>query len=240
MDKKGWFFVLFAIAAIIVAFSFPRLAQNPADNIYADQRTFFGIPNFVDVISNLPFLIVGIMGLCNKRCRGYRRVFFWAIIAVSFGSGFYHLDSDNLRLFWDRFPMIVALTALFAIVAQERISSSVVRWLGPLVIIGGATALLYWIVTQMNGDGDLRPYLLFEYFPVLTIPLLCLFYPHKSDRYFYTGILFYVAATVGEGADLKIFDLTHEIISGHTLKHILAALGAYCIYREMIGPHNKQ
>ena len=41
----------------------PPIAQDPTYHQFADQRTLLGIPNFWNVVSNLPFVLVGAMGL---------------------------------------------------------------------------------------------------------------------------------------------------------------------------------
>jgi len=41
----------------------PPIAQDPSYHQFADQRTLLGIPNFWNVVSNLPFVLVGTMGL---------------------------------------------------------------------------------------------------------------------------------------------------------------------------------
>jgi hypothetical protein len=41
----------------------PPIPQIQSYNDFADQHTILGIPNFYDVVSNVPFLIVGVLGL---------------------------------------------------------------------------------------------------------------------------------------------------------------------------------
>ena len=44
-------------------FPLSPFAQDHAYHAFADTRTFLGIPNFRNVSSNLPFLVVGTWGL---------------------------------------------------------------------------------------------------------------------------------------------------------------------------------
>ena len=88
MDKKGWIFIALALAAMIFVFSLPPLHDSPSITIYADQRSFWGIPNFNDVISNIPFIILGFMGLARIH-RGLEQglwiLFFGAVVGVGLG-----------------------------------------------------------------------------------------------------------------------------------------------------------
>ena len=51
---------VFAITATLFV---PPIAQDPNYHNLSDQRVIAGIPNFWDVISNVAFLIVGVLGL---------------------------------------------------------------------------------------------------------------------------------------------------------------------------------
>jgi hypothetical protein len=57
--------VMFGSLAIML--SMQPIKQNLAYHDFADHGAFLGIPNFFDVISNIPFLLVGIAGL--RFCR---------------------------------------------------------------------------------------------------------------------------------------------------------------------------
>jgi hypothetical protein len=45
----------------------PPLLQDQSYHQFADQRELFGIPNFWNVVSNLPFIAVGAVGLLQVR-----------------------------------------------------------------------------------------------------------------------------------------------------------------------------
>ena len=90
------------------------IAQNQAYHDFADRGQFLGIPNLFAVISNIPFLLVGIAGL--RYCRSslllsYRLawvIFFAGVAIISAGSAWYHLNPNNDTLVWDRLPMTIA------------------------------------------------------------------------------------------------------------------------------------
>ena len=111
--------VIAAALALIVAGFFlfvPRIAQDETYNLFADNR---GIPNFRDVASNLPFAIVGILGLWNLRGGG-DLVLFTGVQLTFFGSAYYHLAPSDVRLVWDRLPMTLVFMPLLAWVGRER------------------------------------------------------------------------------------------------------------------------
>src|SRR5436190_1533809 len=95
------------------------IQQDQLYHAFADQRTLLGIPHFWNVVSNLPFAVVGVMGLLKFRDVASRTLFF-GVLLVTFGSAYYHLAPDDARLVWDRLPMTVAFMALLAIALRLR------------------------------------------------------------------------------------------------------------------------
>jgi hypothetical protein len=107
------------------------IAQDPQYHSFADQRTLLGIPNFWNVASNLPFLLVAAFGIRAFRSsaafiNNWERVAYAALLCgvalVAFGSGYYHAWPDNATLFWDRLPMAIVFMALLATTIGERVS----------------------------------------------------------------------------------------------------------------------
>jgi len=214
------------------------LKPVPQDRRYhdfADRRTLLGIPNFWNVISNAAFLIVGIAGLRAMHERGAAPpldpaylVLFLALIFVSFGSAYYHLAPDNSRLTWDRLPMTLAFMAFVAIVIGERIDPHLGRRCLPFLLLAGVASVAYWHFSERRGHGDLRLYLLVQFLPLVLIPLIMLLFspPHSKAWTIWGTLVAYVAAKILELFDERIFRL-HGVISGHTLKHLAAAVGTY-------------
>lgn len=153
-------------------------------------------------------------------------MFFLGVSLVAFGSGYYHLWPDNGSLVWDRLPMTVAFMALFTIVISEFTSFHVGKFtLWPLVVLG-AFSVFYWNRTENNGEGDLRLYILVQFIPLLVIPLMLLFFKSKFTRTsgYWFLLCAYVFAKAFEHFDEAIHNILF-ILSGHSLKHIVAALG---------------
>ena len=244
-----WILAAFTLSTILIVFLFPRIPQNPAYHQFADQRTFFGIPNCLNVISNVPFLLVGGLALASlfpRLDQGRRSAFvhplerwpyaafFLGVAITSAGSTYYHLAPSNDTLIWDRLPMTVAFVSFFAAVVAERISLKVgIGLLAPLILIG-VSSVGYWNLTEIHGRGDLRPYGYVQAYPLLGVPLIILLFPasytRTADLLAVGGI--YVLAKLFELLDRPIFDLGH-VVSGHTLKHLTAAVSAYWALRML-------
>jgi len=205
------------------------ISQPQAYHHFADRRPLWGIPNFADTASNLPFLVVGILGIAanvrgrvrfiDRRERWFYLIFFAGVALTCFGSAYYHLAPDNDRLVWDRLPMTVAFMSLLAAIIAERINLSAgLGLLAPLLLLGAAS-VWYWHLTD-----DLRLYGFVQFFPVLGIPLMMWLFPSRYTRSLdLVPVLgFYVLAKIFEAADSAVYALG-GIVSGHTLKHLAAA-----------------
>ena len=219
-----------AFAGIVGALLVPRIPQDPAYHSFADTRTIAGIPNFWNVISNVPFIFVGLYGLVRVRevTPGFLRIayitFCIGVIAVAFGSGSYHYAPSTPALVWDRLPMSIAFMSLFSAVLSERVSLPLGRALFVPLLILGVGSTFYWAWTEQHGVGDLRPYGVIQYLPMLLMPLMLLLLPGNpaTARGLWWTFAFYVAAKVCEQLDAPI--LTATAMSGHALKHALSAV----------------
>jgi hypothetical protein len=238
--------IIVTIAILVVDFMLPRIPQPQSYHAFADQRSFLGIPHFADVVSNAPFAIFGLWGLifllrCStdelrKHFLDTRERWFYVVISIglfltAFGSGYYHLDPSNDRLMWDRLPMTIVFMSLVAALIAERINLRVGLWLFPVLLLIGISSVVQWYVSELRGAGDLRFYGTVQAYSVIFVFLALLFptpYTHGSDLLLIAG--FYVLAKVLEILDKQIFSLG-QIVSGHTLKHLAAALAGYSILR---------
>src|SRR4029077_136268 len=139
--------------AVLALFLLPPIAQDSAYHNFADQRAFWGTPNFWNVMSNLPFLLVAIWGLRTLRSQSafqqnWERTAYCLLLTgvafVAFGSAYYHLAPDDSALFWDRLPMTIAFMSLLASTIGERINMKAGQLLLPPLIAMGAASVLYW------------------------------------------------------------------------------------------------
>lgn len=237
------------LLAVLAGFTWalPRIPQPPEYHRFADQRLCLGLPNCLDTASNVLFVLVGAVGLrflCSSSARGAfiepgealpYALFFFASILVGFGSGFYHLAPDNGRLLWDRAAIALALMAWLAAIFCERVSSRAGLRLLPLLIVGGLGSVAYWGLSEGHGIGDLRPYGLMQFASMLLVPLLVWLYPprYSGDRDILAVIGIYFLAVFCDLGDRLIFTLSSGLVSGHTVKHLAAALAAYWVMRHL-------
>jgi hypothetical protein len=216
------------------------------DDAFADGRAAWGIPNFWNVLSNLPFLVAGGMGLAllwrgggqfiDRRERLAYLVFFLGATLTCLGSAYYHLAPDNPRLVWDRLPMTLGFAGLVAAALAERVNLKTgLRSLWPLLLLGVVT-VLYWHGSERAGAGNVIPYAAYQAWSVVVLVLVLLAFPAR--RYSHGGLLVWAAvwyglAKVVETLDPQVFSWLGNTWSGHTIKHLLAANAVFAIVRQL-------
>ena len=244
-----------ASAAVLVAIAFaaPPIAQPDAYHDFADRRALWGVPHFANVVSNLAFLAVAVFGLAVvfARRRGGPfvnaldalpyRVFFVGIVAVAVGSTWYHLEPNTQTLFWDRLPIALAFLALLAAFIADRIHPRAgVLIMLPVLLAVGVAGTVYWRQSEIAGAGDLRFYFLCQALALLLIPLIAALFPGRLTRGRSVAALaaWYAGAVISEQFDGEIYDLLGHVLSGHSIKHLLAA-GAIAMVALMLRRHIK-
>lgn len=211
-----------------------RIRQDLSYHNFADKRsgTFFGlfVPNFNDVVSNFPFFLLGCIGfivtssvkLHSENERLPLWIIFFGVTLVSFGSSWYHWTPNNSSLVLDRLPMTFCFIGMYCWIIEDRIGGSCgIRLLTPLLSLGILSIVLWHIF------DNLALYVWIQFFPLLTIPFILYHFPslHYTDDGGIQGMfVLYLLAKLCEVFDKGIFFLTGNYISGHTLKHLLAAL----------------
>ena len=231
----------FAVVAVLALILLPPIPQDPAYHRFADQGAVWGTPNFWNVISNLPFLLVAIWGLRALRSQSAFRqdwertaycLLLTGVAFVAFGSAYYHLSPNNATLFWDRLPMTIAFMSLFATTIGERISMRAGQLLlFPLIAIGAASVLYRRV------SGDLRPYALVQFLPMLTLPLMVvLLRPRYTGTSGILGMIgFYTLAKILEVFDHQIGEILAT--GGHPWKHLAAAMAMLCYVSTVANRH---
>jgi hypothetical protein len=225
--------ILFLTIGLIgILFFIPPISQDDSYHNFADAKMMFGIPNFMNVVSNLPFMIIGIIGLFKitktqqpEFPKTALIFFFIGLLLTGLGSSYYHWQPNNHSLLWDRLPMTIAFMSLLsAIVSLHMEDWSGKMVLYPLLLVG-IGSVVYWYVTELNGHGDLRPYVFVQFYPMIFIPLLMFLYPIKGValKLLVPMIGFYAIAKYFEYFDVSFYSMG-AFISGHTLKHLFAAL----------------
>lgn len=236
----GIIFVALIIVSLVSFFSlFPGLPLLSHYHYFADTRTLSGIPNFWNVISNIPFLVVSILGFHSlyKAWNGNTLkvqealvflILFLGVLLISLGSAYYHLAPDSNRLVWDRIPMTIVFMSLLSFTIMERINFNLGAWLLIPLILFGVFSVFYWHQTELAGQEDIRLYALVQFYSMFLIMLTLFLFPkpYPPFKIYLWMFIFYGLAKITEHFDFTIYE-AGGLISGHTLKHIFAAISIY-------------
>jgi hypothetical protein len=230
--------LLALLAPLLAALVLPTMPQPQAYHDFADQRTFFGVPHALNVLSNLPFLLVGAAGLALLARRAMTTppatrppwvVLFIGVSATAFGSAWYHLDPNDATLVWDRLPMALGFAGLVAGTLIDRLPRWHLPVLAAFVIVGPAS------VFGWAASGNLVPYLVMQAgFIVVALAVTALVpSPYTHAGWLFGAAALYAAAMVCERLDRPIYALLGDTASGHTFKHLLAAAAIWVVYRML-------
>ena len=241
--EKTGFILIFASFLLVLGgvLSNGPIPQDTAYHLFADDRTIGSIPNFWNVITGLPFVLVGLLGLHKLSITNQLKtinditiaytILFTGTLLVGFGSSYYHLHPTNETLTWDRLPMTIAFMALFSIIISEFISIRAGKKLLLPLLLAGILSVIYWHFSELKGAGDLRFYALIQFYPILAIPIILLCFPSRCTHVsaYWWLLLTYIIAKLFEHFDAEVYDAVNYIISGHSLKHVFPALGMYIL-----------
>lgn len=252
------------VVVCLVALSwYGAIPQYDDYHLFADTRFYFAVPNAMDVLSNIVFGLVSLLGVLaasfvhtGKRIQSMHGmknlgkaeqkllswqlkdlaylVFSLSIFMTCFGSAYYHWAPDDGRLFWDRLPIACACATLLAAVRIET-----QRIHQPMIVLANVVAMLLIALISVvwwQRTGDLRLYLALQILAIVLIPLWQTIYPtcRQTRLTFAIALCLYVLAKIAEILDPEIFILT-TVMSGHTLKHLLAGVAAALIMWHWCG-----
>ena len=218
--------IFFTVLSLILFLNGP-INQDQKYHDFADSRTLYAnIPNTMNVVSNFGFLLVSYMGLAILLSGAAEfsyayTILFISLLGVSIGSAYYHANPNDSTLIWDRLPMTIAFMAVLSIMIKEKVDE---KW-GTVMLIPscliGILSMLIWVITD-----DLRIYIIVQILPVAVAPYVVYYYPngmYSHDYFMIWCALFYALSKITEFSDHLFFRFMP--LSGHTLKHILAAIG---------------
>ncbi|MET0542861.1 MAG: hypothetical protein ABWZ88_14030 [Variovorax sp.] len=251
-----------ALIGVLVAFALvallgPDLPARPnGGTTLADARPWHGLPNAMDVLSNLPFFAIGLWGLIRLHWLDHAHeraqaampsqhhaiaeppvdaldcawLFFAGLILTAAGSVFYHLQPDALRLAADRAGMAVAFSGLIGMAVCERVSHRAGWPAAWFTLAGGLLAVAVYHETR-----NVLPWAVVQFGGMLLVLGMALLRPVDGALGLRLGtvILFYALAKMFEMADGAIYDATAQFVSGHSLKHLAAAFAAIPVLQTL-------
>jgi hypothetical protein len=218
----------------------PSITQPSHYHAFADQRALFGVPNMMDVLSNLAFVGFGLGGIWRILRWPHRvlspvqqsltTLFFFGLVVTALFSGWYHLQPDNEGLVIDRCGMAIAFAGLLGLAAATRVSDRAGQWLTLAVLVCGACSI--WILST---SSNVLPWAVLQYGGIALMLGLGFLASRESALPvpWITVIVVYALAKFLEQTDAQVYHLTGEMVSGHTLKHIVASFAALPVLRAM-------
>ena len=224
------------VAGFVIAALVPPVAQDPAYHDFVDRRAVAHIPYALNVLSNVGFLAAGAWAFArtaHSTLVGWERVasfvFAAGLVLTGLGSAWYHWAPSNATLVWDRLPLSALFPTVFAVAIGDRVSPAAGRALLAPLVAGAVGSVIYWQRTD-----DLRLYGLAQFLPMLLIPLMLWLFPGgRPTAPLIAGVAIYALGKVAEVNDGGVFALG-SIVSGHTIKHLLAAVAAALIVRWLV------
>jgi hypothetical protein len=238
------------VMAGVIAGLGPTVAQYANYHAFADQRTLWGLSFAMDVLSNLPFALLGAWGLVRLRsthtpparrtgfaalvpCDAQRplaALFFGGLLLTALCSGYYHLHPNDAGLAIDRMGMLAAFAGLLGLAAADRISARAGQWTAAAVLALGPVAVGVWAL-----NGNLLPWSVLQGGGMVLVLCLALRRPLVGawGVPLVAVIAWYALAKVLELGDHQVLALTHGLVSGHTLKHIAAGMAAWPVIAVM-------
>ena len=228
------------LALVLLAVFMPPLAQAPHFHDFADQRSWLGLPCALDVLSNLPFALFGLLGLhvlgrvpalaLERTQRQLAALFFAGLILTALCSAWYHWQPDNAGLVVDRLGMTVAFAGLLGLGVATHVSSRAAWGLVLAVLLCGPLSVVVW-----SKSGNLLPWALLQGGGMVLLVVLAVLKPLPGALALRWGAVIgiYAVAKALERYDTAVFQWTGQLVSGHSLKHLVAAFAAWPVIQAL-------
>jgi hypothetical protein len=244
-SRAPWLLAVALLLALALGLHGP-IGQWASYHAFADTRAWLGMPNAENVLSNLPFALIGAWALgwlVRPGVMVAHRLawcsFAAALVCTACGSALYHWAPGNGALVFDRLPIAWACAALLCAFLADRVDPRWASWPAlTAALLAASASVVWWWLGERQGHGDLRPYLFVQFLPMLLVPaamglrLPALNRRSLSNGAWWTVLGLYAAAKGMELADQTVFDAL-GFTSGHTLKHLLAAAAALYLLRAV-------
>jgi hypothetical protein len=233
----GWVVALAVVGAAAAVVVLGPITRGPGFHVYADQRTWIGIPHAGDVLSNLAFLLVaawlrpaattGVPGAIAV-CSG--------VAAIGLGSAAYHVAPSDALLVLDWLPIAITVMLVVAVVVRDRLGDAYGLLAFAAGPIAAVAAVGYWYLTGGTGaGGDMAPYVAVQMLGVGLPPVLATVAPGRvAAGWLVAAVGAFAIARAFAARDAAMLDAIG--ISGHSLKHIAAAGAAALALRALVRP----
>lgn len=224
---------------LVLALLLPAVAQPEHYHAFADQRSWLGMLHAGDVLSNLGFALAAMAGgwqllrsglQINAAARAMCTLFFTGLACTAMASAAYHLAPTDAGLFWDRTAMGLVFAGLLGLAVQTRLDDASAWVIAIATLVAAPLSLAVWSHT-----GNLLPWSLLQGGGMLLVLWLAFVAVRKSAMPLSLGwvIAWYVLAKLLELSDLGVFELTGGWVSGHSLKHWVAAAAALPVLQAL-------
>ncbi len=220
---------LFAIG-LVLHWLYP-LQQSEAYHSFADTRPWLGLPNAADVLSNVPIFLAGVAILAWMRHqpdRGGRLgpgllVTGAGLALTGIGSAYFHYAPSDATLVWDRLPLAVVFAGvlLTAWTCAQAVAPPT-RFQVALGVLASLGSVVFWVYL-----GSLWPYGILQFGGLAALLYLALGRRLEGGGGWWCVIVFYTLAKAFEHFDHEIWALTGQVVSGHTLKHLMSAAAGF-------------
>ena len=254
LEKRERWLLAAVLALLVLAVGGPWMAQPAHHHEFADRRVWEAIPFAMDVLSNLPFALWGALGLfvvcssAGQRTQGQSRaggefsasrvqaglaaLFFVGLLVTAGASSWYHLQPDDTGLMFDRLAMTVAFAGLLGLAAAGRVTPRAGVILAGALLVSGPLSIWAW-----STSGNIVPWAVVQFGGIaLVLWLACLRpLPQALPISWFALIGIYAFAKLLELADHQVFDWTGHLVSGHSLKHVVASFAAWPVVVALNG-----
>lgn len=239
-NKKVFYIISLLSALFIIALA--PMTQSQDYHHFAEQRVLAGIPHFGDVLSNLAFVIAGVLLLLKAASWDQAELYpqqktlfkalCYASIVLGLGSGYYHWTPNDYTLAWDRAAMVLGFAVIFvdSTVRYGVFPSKSVVNRTKLVAVAFVGTVLFWMATDR-----LEPYVFVQFFTMFALVVLAATnFNSIPSKHLVAMFVWYFVAKLCEHYDDTIYSLSANLVSGHTLKHVAYAVALYVFGKDML------
>ena len=249
-SRAEWRLLVLVGLMLLVAVAGPFIAQSDRYHDFADHRALAGLPFAMDVLSNLSFAAWGLAGLLlmvmgrprpdasliatpslDGSQTGMSILFFGGLVVTAACSAWYHLQPSDASLLVDRSGMVLAFAGLLGLAAGGHASARAGNAVAALVLMAGAASLQVW-----SAGGNLLPWVVLQSGGMLLVVWLAS-QPRRTGALHIRWVWvigIYAVAKALELADHTVYELTHQWVSGHSLKHVVASFAALPVVMALL------